>query len=759
MFEGFVHPAFAGLAALAAVPLIIHLLNRQRHRPVRWAAMRFVLAAHRKTRRRVQIENLILLLLRMAAVALLAFAIARPFAAGDSALGNLTEKRRDLVLVLDGSASTGYTTGVETVFERIVQRAEDLVDEVAGSNSNRVYVILAGDHPRLLSWPSPAKASSVLATLSEPLDEELNLAAALGEVRRIAEEDAAGITRSSLAIHLLCDMQRNMFVITDDAVASKTESEPDPEADTAASQTAVGLYDQLSALEDMDLQVQVEDLGSESQTPPNLSIVDVALVGDPGNGSPLEVAVTVANHGNSPAPAVRVGLTVQGNRQPSQRVDVDGRGQTTAIYRLPAQMSGQVTLVADLEGDRLTADDQRASVVVLPKPVRLLLVNGAPSDRFAEDGVAFLELALGTPDFALGEDALNGSASPFQLTVCVPSSLSSGEIELTDFDVIWLADTSPLPETALLALEDRIAAGASLIVSVGAHFGQAGAAGRGLFRADGSGLLPAELGRRVSTASQEDYFQVADFDATHPSLTFYADESYQRLLTQVPIYEFLLARPSPGTQVLASLDDDGQSPLLLERSFAEGKSLLWTTSINPDWTPFPGLGKTFVPFVLELVRYAGAATVQLRDYPPGSSYQLEVNDFPRLPELIRPDDTRRALDGDPEDTAAGTWLLPALDPTDTRRSGLYRVAMDSGKEESFSILLNADEGDLERIGAQELNNLHPALLSSRPSDTDSTKREPKRQGEIWRWLAMLCLAALVAESLFGAWLGAKRRVV
>ena len=63
MFEGFVHPALAFGALLAAVPLVIHLLNRQRHKPMQWAAMRFVLAAYKKTRRQVQLENLLLLLL------------------------------------------------------------------------------------------------------------------------------------------------------------------------------------------------------------------------------------------------------------------------------------------------------------------------------------------------------------------------------------------------------------------------------------------------------------------------------------------------------------------------------------------------------------------------------------------------------------------------------------------------------------------------------------------------------------------------
>src|SRR5215218_9948498 len=105
-FGGFVNGALLWGAALAAVPLIIHLLNRQRHKPMPWAAMRFVLAAYRKTRRRVQMENLLLLLLRMAAVALLAFALARPFTGRNSPLAGFIESRRDVMLVLDASAST-----------------------------------------------------------------------------------------------------------------------------------------------------------------------------------------------------------------------------------------------------------------------------------------------------------------------------------------------------------------------------------------------------------------------------------------------------------------------------------------------------------------------------------------------------------------------------------------------------------------------------------------------------------------------------
>jgi hypothetical protein len=68
----------AGAAAIAA-PIIIHLLSKRKFRILDWAAMDFLLEAERKNRRRVRMENFIILLLRCLAIALIALLAARPF--------------------------------------------------------------------------------------------------------------------------------------------------------------------------------------------------------------------------------------------------------------------------------------------------------------------------------------------------------------------------------------------------------------------------------------------------------------------------------------------------------------------------------------------------------------------------------------------------------------------------------------------------------------------------------------------------------
>src|SRR5713226_9794134 len=76
--ELFLHPWYmvAG-GALVSAPILIHLINRMRFRRIRWAAMEFLLKSQKRNRRRLIIEQLILLALRCFLVLLLGFLVAR----------------------------------------------------------------------------------------------------------------------------------------------------------------------------------------------------------------------------------------------------------------------------------------------------------------------------------------------------------------------------------------------------------------------------------------------------------------------------------------------------------------------------------------------------------------------------------------------------------------------------------------------------------------------------------------------------------
>ena len=80
LLAAFITPAlaWAGAGAVAA-PILIHLLARRRFKRIRWAAMDFLIDAERRNRRRIRMEEWILLALRCLVVALLGLMVARPF--------------------------------------------------------------------------------------------------------------------------------------------------------------------------------------------------------------------------------------------------------------------------------------------------------------------------------------------------------------------------------------------------------------------------------------------------------------------------------------------------------------------------------------------------------------------------------------------------------------------------------------------------------------------------------------------------------
>ena len=93
--DSFVNPGLLLGLLLLSAPIIIHFLNKRHYQVIHWAAMDFLFQAESKNRRRLRLEDLILLALRMALLGLLVFAVARPVVRG---LGGAREDERVVIL-------------------------------------------------------------------------------------------------------------------------------------------------------------------------------------------------------------------------------------------------------------------------------------------------------------------------------------------------------------------------------------------------------------------------------------------------------------------------------------------------------------------------------------------------------------------------------------------------------------------------------------------------------------------------------------
>jgi len=92
--------------ALAATPILIHLLNLMRHRREPWAAMRFLIKAKENSSRMSKIRRWLTLLSRVLAISALAILMSRPITTDESSLINFASQKSEVVmLVMDRSSS------------------------------------------------------------------------------------------------------------------------------------------------------------------------------------------------------------------------------------------------------------------------------------------------------------------------------------------------------------------------------------------------------------------------------------------------------------------------------------------------------------------------------------------------------------------------------------------------------------------------------------------------------------------------------
>ena len=153
----FINPLLLWGLAAAAVPVVIHLLNRRRFQRQRWAAMEWLLRAAKQTKRRLQMQNLLLLLLRTLAVLFLALALARPQLA-NSPLAPLSSHNAHLFLLVDNSASMGARSGTRTALEEAVGTATSLLGDNPHPSPDEVRVALSGNLCRCTGYDGIVRA-------------------------------------------------------------------------------------------------------------------------------------------------------------------------------------------------------------------------------------------------------------------------------------------------------------------------------------------------------------------------------------------------------------------------------------------------------------------------------------------------------------------------------------------------------------------------------------------------------------------------
>lgn len=436
MMQFFLNPLMlAGLAGIG-LPIVAHLLSRRKYDVVQWGAMQF-LNPSRKTRRKLKLEELLLLLVRIAAIAALAFAAARPWINSGFLTGYRSAGSRDIVLVIDGSNSMARNDGLGTVHRRAIQQAGEFLDSL--SPGDAVAIVDARDQPVTIV-ESPLQD---LELIREQLTQIPDPAGA-ANLQRACEEAIGILGRSSAGA-------REVVVLTD-----RQRSGWNP-ADAASWKR----FDEVMSFPSVRPDVWVVDvtdgLGSMRK---NVSVGAIDLARDlTVPGFPVGLQVPVINSGDQPV-TVPLQVLINGQRVAAMddSITIPAASQTTfsRSVQFDAPGTNLISVRAVVSDDSIEVDNDGHAAIQVAQAIPALLVHGPVGPMADDRSTFFAELALTAP----------GNETPWVRATSV-SSDKFQESDLRSVAVVVLSDVSQLTAAQCQHLQDFAARGNGILICIG----------------------------------------------------------------------------------------------------------------------------------------------------------------------------------------------------------------------------------------------------------------------------------------------------
>ena len=762
----FLHPAILGFAALAAVPLIIHLLNRRRFRIVPWAAMDFLLAAYKKKRKRLELENLLLLLLRCAIPVVLALVFARPYFGADSLLAGLAEPRREVVLVVDESYSMSRRVGASTQFQGALEQCRRLSGSLDFERGDRVSLLTLAREPRLLCVSGSAgDLEHKLATLVRPTYEPADL----GRTLDVILDDLLKQIPAQPEIWLISDFQRSTFE-EPGRLAEEGKSTP-PAAAAAAKGVAAAEApaSTLGKLQRLSQQARLHlvNLSDGALPPENLAVTDlranepVAII-----GQALRFTATVKRSGRMPGGTGHFRI---GDQDVQKSFTFDAEGKATVEIYHACTTAGDVGIEFRLDEDELPDDDARFLRLPVKQGLPILVVDGKPSGVDPLSGDAWNLILVLDPQFGKSDADLSATHKWFEPSSMAWYDLTRTKPDFSKYDAVVFVNVSEIDATKVLPeLQSYVESGGGALFFLGDQV-RPETYNEHLFRADGSGLLPLRLGDKAvgeawtpdAKAVDRPLYRLEIADELHPAVRTFADDR-RRAFLRSPVFCYWPFTLEPDgalpndTRVVLRFEKT-LAPALIDHRVGRGRTL-WSavSGAADDWSNLSRTPSAFFPLVWDMLNYLAVRDPGEHDLTVGAVIARGVALPPATATVTAPDGRARPLGTMPTQAKRGEYPLPAF--SDTKTPGLYALDVGYGGDdpplhELFAVNVDARESDLRFLDAEQVPGVFERVTIAsygREVSIERGSKEPERQGEIWKKLALALLVIVAVETLL-AW--------
>ena len=551
---GFLTPLFLAAGAIgAALPLIIHLLNRERARRLIFSTVRFIQMSHQTNVQRHKLKQMLLLLMRILIVLLLGFAFARPYFAADPvATTQQTGGKRNVIIVLDTSYSMQYADTFATAKKEALKILEGL------DTTDTACLIISSDKARVVA-PIGSEFSHIRTAINSA--EVTNETTDYLDALQTADEILQPLLIGRKQLYLVADMQKRGW----ENVVETDKLSPD---------------------------VTIAFVDVHAENPRNMAITGISV--PPVVLTEQKAAQLIArihNFGDEPVENIAVELTIDGHSVGITQVDIEPNDIADAVFKVPPLATETAhTGWVRIPDDELAVDNKRYFMLQSLKAIKVHCVNGEPGSQNNSE-TFFLKRAI----------EVGNAAVPIDVTES--TNLPDTEA-LLDYDVVILANVPSLTAAAAQRLKTYVSAGGGLIVTAGERVDSTA------YQQTLDDLMPCTFVQAVGDAIAREQFRVlATLNYEHPIFAPFKEPNHGDF-GKARVYRYLQAVPTANTNIISAYDDG--NPALLEKVHGTGRVLCLTSTIDREWNDLP-IRAVYLPFLHECIKYL--ALVRTEDVP------------------------------------------------------------------------------------------------------------------------------------------------
>jgi hypothetical protein len=699
--------------ALTSVPIVIHLLNRRRFVIVDWAPMKYLQLTLKTNRRRLRIEQILLLLLRVLLIAFLALALARPASSDDGFGAWLAgSSRADRIIVIDDSMSMAYEVNGRSAFSAAIDAASRMIDQIGPQDSLTLLTTSDPTNPmvRGAHIRDPAKLAAEVSLLS-CTHTSVNWDRTLESVVEYLQQ----AVNADRQIVLITDLQRSGWT----ASAAK-------HAEAIAERSAV---------------VHVIDAGRKDVG--NAVVIDLqgtepfVLVGQPAH-----FAAIIRNNHDYSLSGRSATFTAGGQIQTVDLPEIEAGQMVELPLQATFRAAGRHAVRIELPGDAQAFDNARHLVVDVRRQLDITLVDGEPSDHPFDGETDFLHLAFSVSD------------APWRIRRITDSEWFSSPLGRTD--LVVLANVASIPSSRAVNLERMVRSGVGLMIFPGdqidpAEYNEA-------MHRGGEGVLPAlleELSDQTVSGLVVEEHDDSPLDVLSQLAPGQLDRIHaRRIMTFDPSIQ-----DAKTARILARWNDEAASPAIVENRCGRGRVVYWSVTADKQWSDWP-VNATYVLAVRECAKTISRRAATDPHVTAGQpiSHVVESAKRPRKFRVISPTG-KPGQTGQIERKGESAYVLHHRD---TRTAGFYALSwsFDEASADSEIHLYAANPQESESDPARiEPTSIRDWMSGVRLSITNAADAQTALSGDLtdlWKTLAWIVFAAAVVETPFAAWVGRRR---